>query len=90
MFESIENRAALSSMLSHNRKVLRGLHVIAGYDFEKPFSVRRFECPVTVARILKETGASESMNDLCVSLLIHNPHGEIVEGLEALEGKEVQ
>ena len=73
MFESIENRAALSAMLNHNRKALRGLHVIAGYDFEKPFSVRRFECPVTVARILKETGAAGSMNDLFVSLLIHNP-----------------
>lgn len=71
MFENIENRAALSAMLNHNRKALRGLHVIAGYDFEKPFSVRRFECPVTVARILKETGAAGSMHDLCVYLLVH-------------------
>ena len=39
MFNCSENRAALSAMLNHNRKVLRGLHVIAGYDFEKPFSV---------------------------------------------------
>lgn len=73
MFTCSENRSALASILNHNRKALRGLHVIAGYDFEKPFSVRRFECPVTVARILKEAGASESMNDLCVSLLIHIP-----------------
>lgn len=74
MFTCSENRSALASILNHNRKALRGLHVIAGYDFEKPFSVRRFECPVTVARILKKTGAAGSMNDLCVSLLIHNPN----------------
>lgn len=74
MFTCSENRSALVAMLNHNRKALRGLHVIAGYDFEKPFSVRRFECPVTVARILKETGAAGSMNDLFVSLLIHNPN----------------
>ncbi len=76
MFNCSENRSALASMLNHNRKVLRGLHVIAGYDFEKPFSVYKFACPVTVARILKETGAAGSMNDLCVSLLIHNPNSE--------------
>lgn len=71
MFTCSENRSALAAMLNHNRKALRGLHVIAGYDFEKPFSVRRFECPVTVARILKETGAAGSMHDLCVYLLMH-------------------
>lgn len=76
MFTCSENRTALTAMLNHNRKALRGLHVIAGYDFEKPFSVRRFECPVTVARILKETGSAGSIRDLCVSLLIHNPNSE--------------
>ena len=39
MFESIENRAALSAMLNHNRKALRGLYVIAGYEYKNQVSV---------------------------------------------------
>lgn len=76
MFVNSENREALAAIFAQNKKALRGLHVIAGYDFEKPFSVFKFSCPVTVARVLKETGAAGSMADLCVCLLIHEPGSE--------------